>query len=188
MKVTDERLREIREREQAATAGPWRVTRDIHEDRPGTVDVCDLVNDAWVVSNCALATWEADGRFIAAARVDVPDLLDDVAALRAQVATLRDALTRIRAQFRWGSAPEQLTDEDRAIVARDRWLVGVDVLRQVINPALAASADIAASPAPLAPTHAVGAPVCRACGGAMVQRVTIGMTPGWTCDACDGRE
>ena len=51
-----------------------------------------------------------------------------------------EALAHLRATFRWGCAPELLTDEDREIVRAQRWLDPRETLARVIDPALAAIA------------------------------------------------
>lgn len=57
----------------AATPGPWEYTKTVWAERSGTEDVCDLGNDAWVVTRApALSRYDNDGAFIAAARNRLP--------------------------------------------------------------------------------------------------------------------
>jgi len=98
--MADERLSAIREREQAATEGPWGTNGS---DSPA----CDVEHAAgfalaYMASGyyrkrgvmeaeqqgvvCQLGTLVADARFMAAARTDVPDLLAEVERLRKELA------------------------------------------------------------------------------------------------------
>lgn len=81
--MTDADLAAIEARAEATTAGPWRRTDGLG-DITGTADT--LV---------ARGTWPHDGAFIAAARVDVPALVAEVRAGRAEIARLRAALEHI---------------------------------------------------------------------------------------------
>ena len=81
--LDEKRLAEIRARVEAATPGPWEVD-DKYSDK---FVVCEL--DEYVaVSASADADIGLDGgpdaEFIAHARRDIPDLLDDLDALRAE--------------------------------------------------------------------------------------------------------
>lgn len=76
------RLTAIKGRLAAATPWPWRVSRDSLDARANTVDVCDLVNDAWVVSPGPLKPWASDGDLIAHAPEDLDFLLKEVVSLR----------------------------------------------------------------------------------------------------------
>ena len=88
---TEQRLREIRERAEAASPGPWRTSfiRSRSGDPAGdehsvlTPD-CDVVADiAWQIG------WDEqqhrNAAFVAHARADVPWLLEQVAEARAEV-------------------------------------------------------------------------------------------------------
>jgi hypothetical protein len=61
--MNDERLKEIRKREQAATPGPW-----------------------WV----SPSDEGADAQFMAHARTDIPDLLSEVERLKVELLALRE--------------------------------------------------------------------------------------------------
>lgn len=80
-------VQEAEELCENATPGPWTFTHTGPDERPGTADVCDLVNDAWVVTPNDLANYEDDGAFIARARTLVPDLVAEVKRLRAELET-----------------------------------------------------------------------------------------------------
>jgi hypothetical protein len=98
--MSDAELAAIRERCEAATEGPWRrITLDIPWNDVVTDDQQTVVANSWDI--CEIATRErivepkwtlqhdiADAEFIAAARTDVPALLDEVDRLRG---LLRDA-------------------------------------------------------------------------------------------------
>jgi len=79
--ITDERLAEIREREQAAPKGPWRIER--HEPT-----LCNYILSEGGELEIGLGyvgnRTEAEGNFIVHARTDVPDLLAEVNRLREQ--------------------------------------------------------------------------------------------------------
>lgn len=62
----------IKARLTAATPGPWRVSRQNIDERPGTSEVCDLVNDCWViVEHNDLGRYEDDADLIAHAPTDL---------------------------------------------------------------------------------------------------------------------
>ena len=90
--LSDERLAEIRAREQAATRGPW---TNPWEEEPSTGKcqgiwgpyVEPVIGVEWH-DGPRLAVLEADAAFIAASRQDVPDLLAEVERLRARVVVL----------------------------------------------------------------------------------------------------
>lgn len=58
----------------ARTQGAWSISTAIHEDRPGTNEVCDLVNDTWIITTSDLAPYKADAAFIEMASTGVPAL------------------------------------------------------------------------------------------------------------------
>lgn len=93
------RLAEIRTRATAATGGTWRFVRTPHDERLTTYEVCDLVNDAYVVTDADLNDFEADGCFIAHAHQDVPWLVDRVEKLEADLRAEREraGLMQLRA-------------------------------------------------------------------------------------------
>jgi hypothetical protein len=87
--MTDEELQACRERAEAATPGPWKVSRVPFDERKGTDEVCDLVNDTWVVTRVGfLRDFRSDAKFIAHAREDVPRLLATIDALRTELTKL----------------------------------------------------------------------------------------------------
>lgn len=90
--MTDEQLAAIRERCEAATEGPWeklteqvagmwRETRVVHADFDICADVCI-----------------GDAEFIAAARTDVPALLDEVERLRMDLGLFRSENDDLRVE------------------------------------------------------------------------------------------
>lgn len=134
--MTEERLAEIREREQAATEGPWGTNG---RDDPG----CDVEHAtgfalAYMAANyyrkrgveqaeqrgvaCQLGTLVADARFMAAARTDVPDLLAEVDQLNATLDRVRkraEQWAALAPADDWGdTTTDTLTaDHGRAILA-----------------------------------------------------------------------
>lgn len=92
--MTEETLREIEERCEAATNGPWEES----DLQPGQV-LCDVYGDdgvwelvcmMWLVEDHMSGSTLANARFVAHAREDVPALLKEVRRLRAE----RDAQKR----------------------------------------------------------------------------------------------
>lgn len=60
--MTLDTIAALRALSRRATGGTWRLTREHADERPETVDVCDLVNDAYVVSSAPdLGNYEDDG-------------------------------------------------------------------------------------------------------------------------------
>lgn len=98
--LSDEQHNAIRAREQAATPGPWWA--DSHEIYSGPHGIPAL--GEWVAETCVageLERSEANARFVAAARADVPALLAEVDRLRAELATARaQAITAKAAGYR----------------------------------------------------------------------------------------
>lgn len=90
--LTPERLAEIREREQAATPGPWTA----HEEWPGSVfhgGDTNLLPIARTTGRMA----EANERFIAHAREDVPALLAELDRVRAERDAFADRVDTLTA-------------------------------------------------------------------------------------------
>lgn len=86
--MTDERIAEIKAREQAATKGPWLCvfrgdgSGSVYEGTEEEYDDVALIDDA----RCPYIRGEViyeDGVFAAHARQDIPDLLAEVERLRA---------------------------------------------------------------------------------------------------------
>lgn len=98
--LSDERIAEIRAREQAATPVTWTITQMLY---PCIVDEGDTGFDVRATGEGA--SWgahcdaEADADFIAHARQDVSDLLAEV--------------ERLRAERRWIPVGERLPDDER---------------------------------------------------------------------------
>lgn len=87
--MTDEELAAIEERADAATPGPWRISRL----RDGSDLVMSDGAPAGVVADCRDErgfNGDPDATFIAAARSDVPALLAEVRRLRASIAAFSD--------------------------------------------------------------------------------------------------
>jgi hypothetical protein len=83
---TDEQYAAIRAREAVATKGPWWA--DSHEIYAGQ-QTGNRAQYEWIGETCRpgeIERSEADARFIAAARTDVPMLLAEVDRLRAELA------------------------------------------------------------------------------------------------------
>lgn len=76
----DTRLAEIRNREQAATKGPWTADQwEIHSPTGWVGETCDVADYPGSIANAT---------FVAAARTDVEWLLDEVVRLRAEITEL----------------------------------------------------------------------------------------------------
>lgn len=101
--LSDERIAEIRAREQAATPGPWEVEGKSHMAFACIVSSSqyDPINDRQrrIVKMCGIASPAGEGSnnasFIANARQDVPDLLTEVTRLRSRVARLEGVLRSV---------------------------------------------------------------------------------------------
>ena len=88
MELSDERISEIRARVDVATAGPWHLA--IYCDERGEDErFANIESDN---QDIAYQSLNDDAAFIAAARTDVPDLLDALAASQTRVAELEAAL------------------------------------------------------------------------------------------------
>lgn len=92
--MTTERLAAIRARAEAATEGPWEACEGGEPSiwSPSRIVIGNYTQrDEW-----ESAAWEdgspEDRAFIAAARTDVPDLLDHIETLTSEVERLRGAL------------------------------------------------------------------------------------------------
>ncbi|KAB2809246.1 hypothetical protein F9L07_19590 [Pimelobacter simplex] len=91
----DDTLANIRARAEAATSGPWefrpRRGLQLMSDSPATIG---FVDTAGYFEMLREGTWvtEADMAFVAAARTDVPRLLDLLDEQRAVIARVRDWL------------------------------------------------------------------------------------------------
>jgi hypothetical protein len=96
-----EQEQEIREREQAATVGPWERSDEpdgghrVCQIEAGVCVCClglmgnyDYENTRW--STATVETWRADAEFVAHARDDIPYLLARVAQLEAALHEVAD--------------------------------------------------------------------------------------------------
>ena len=100
-----QRLREIRERSEAATPGPWRVRTwgGTNQENPEPPEWTIDGPDGYGIE--AHDVYPGDGRdvyFIAHAREDVPFLLDAIAALSKRCSELerqRDAVLELAAEY-----------------------------------------------------------------------------------------
>ena len=92
--MSDERLREMQERCDKATPGPWSV-----DEESGDVWVPSIWRSVAIIEDLdlPLVNPAADRAFIAAARQDVPDLLDEVERLR----RLEEAVTTMPPDTRY---------------------------------------------------------------------------------------
>lgn len=119
--MTPEELRAIRERCEAASAGPWHgaVPACGHEHDPDE-DACAIEDASGaVVASCVGR--DHDFRFVMHARTDVPAMLDEVERLRGiHPSSLTDVLTALE------------DDRDAAIRERDEARAEVERLRAII--------------------------------------------------------
>lgn len=84
--MTPEHRAEIRARVDATTSGPWTV-RDLYVIAPGDVHIADF---EWLADGDEeWAEFQANAVFVAAARQDVPALVDEVEQLRAALAEVK---------------------------------------------------------------------------------------------------
>ena len=92
--MSDERLREMQERCDKATPGPWSV-----DEESGDVWVPSIWRSVAIIEDLdlPLVNPAADRAFIAAARADMPDLLDEVERLR----RLEEAVTTMPPDTRY---------------------------------------------------------------------------------------
>ena len=92
--LSDERIAEIRERCDKATPGPWSV-----DEESGDVWVPSIWRSVAIIEDLdlPLVNPAADRAFIAAARTDMPDLLDEVERLR----RLEEAVTTMPPDTRY---------------------------------------------------------------------------------------
>lgn len=118
--ITEERLAEIEARASAATSGPWLdCGPDIENRGAQSVVLCDAYGARGVLR-------AEDSAFISAARTDVPDLITNLRAARAEIERLKVEADRRVA-------------EEREACARDC----VDVMNEMDDPAEATSAWLA---------------------------------------------
>lgn len=94
--MTPEQRAEIRARADAATDGPWRQTRWADQSTAGR-DCIASTNGYEIIRVARACLRDADAAFIAAARTDIPDLLDDIERLEAEVERLRAKVERVDA-------------------------------------------------------------------------------------------
>jgi len=115
--MTDQRLAEIREREQAATPGPWGPSVDIADEihpwevvRSGDLPPVELEADA---------QGQADAAFITAARRDVADLLAEVERLRERLKLAENVCV----MFGWSPVVDHESERAKATTMLwRRWL------------------------------------------------------------------
>lgn len=89
------RLREMRERAEKATKGPWKANgKETIEAGCRCLSCWIHLDGEWAVSNELDELAEADAEFIASSRTDLPALLDEVERLRAMAAKCHYAIER----------------------------------------------------------------------------------------------
>jgi hypothetical protein len=127
--MTDEELAELRALEAAATPGPWA------DDASGHYGVRPRIyGDGYLIAEVGNAQpalgdfWDADAKFIVAARNALPRLLAMLDAERAEVARLREAargqIVVVEAARQMQAQAERERDETRAENARLRAALG----------------------------------------------------------------
>lgn len=91
--ITDERLKEIKARAEAATPGPWNSWAVVdgiphnHVASP-TEEIAELDNGEYIEN----PNMDADAKFIAHARQDVPDLIAEVERLEAKLKNVTEGV------------------------------------------------------------------------------------------------
>ena len=105
-RLSDEEIAEIKARHEAATPGPW--TGKIEPQRYPECDDADLPGIVRMSSGVEIACideryedgqdYEADTSFIAHARTDIPHLLQEVDALKAENCELRVEIALVKRQ------------------------------------------------------------------------------------------
>lgn len=142
--IAQEELDLVERLDREATPGPWEFTTLPHDERRGTNDVCDMVNDCFVMCFGDLRRYEDDGRFIAAARTLLPRL---ARALRS--AEDRAAKAEARGRHAHDAANRLYQAVNVAIAslepygARDLYFITkskIEILRAAIDPAEQAAA------------------------------------------------
>jgi len=164
--MDDARLQEIRERAEKATVGPWKwVAEDVSvlalygprdsEDHVLWSQICEACQKH---QNRCTAPSDADASFIAHARRDIPDLLDHIDTLKAEMATTKGSLEMalkgsvdaievmasenaiLRAK---NTHLEQLGQQlaDALTLARDPYLAGTETLAERVNRTIATGSN-----------------------------------------------
>jgi len=118
--LNKEEREEIRRRHESATPGPWQFSGravSMKSKSPLNIFFCDVIGDYGRRKGNVIQQREADGRFIAAAKDDIPKLLSSLEKTEAEVdrlshenAHLRRQLEEIRAEI------ERLLRHDCAVV------------------------------------------------------------------------
>jgi hypothetical protein len=115
----------IRARADAATPGPW--AKPFCTDAPG--------DEGWWINNGRVGTEEysigltmaynpraeADATFIAAARADIPALLDEVERLRALLPIVDAARVLAANHKAWGASKRVIPGTPELLAAVERW-------------------------------------------------------------------
>jgi hypothetical protein len=107
--LNKEEREEIRRRHESATPGPWQFSGravSMKSKSPLNFFVCEVIGDYGRRKGNVIQQREADGRFIAAAKDDIPKLLSSLEKTEAEVdrlsrenAHLRHQLEEIRAEI-----------------------------------------------------------------------------------------
>ena len=97
--MTTDEIRELRELANAATPGPWTVGKDIYgryaiwfSDDGVSCSVARTERNGWLTED----GWQANDDFIAASRLAVPRLCDEVEELRRQLAAKDERIRELR--------------------------------------------------------------------------------------------
>ncbi|MET9923455.1 MULTISPECIES: hypothetical protein [Streptomyces] len=142
--MTPDREQEIRAREQAATPGPWQSDgAEIYGTLGGVLMIDLWVGETLDIENQARS--DADAAFMADARSAVPELLAEVARLRARVAELEAQPSR--------AVTLREASESVASMAYSRYSEGAKTTLLEASQMLADNAAEAEGPTPVEDPH-----------------------------------
>lgn len=99
--ITQDQIQQIKDRAEAATAGPWEFREnEFNMDGDNGDHIGAIRSLDWWIAAIDDAGWDEDAKanatFIAAARSDIPALIAHIEALQAEVADLDKALGECR--------------------------------------------------------------------------------------------